>query len=339
MRAGKLPPYLLSDLLDSVEIRDRHVVLGPRVGEDAALIDLGPDYLVAKTDPITFATDLIGWYLVQINANDLAVMGAKAQWLMATLLLPVGIDQEQVRIIFDQITAACRDADITLVGGHTEIVHDLARPIAIGAMLGRVAKEKVVFTSGAKPGDCIVLTEGIAIEGSAILAREAVSQIQLAGIETGELDTAREFLFKPGISVVKAARIAGETVSVHAMHDPTEGGLATGLLELARAANVGIVVDAQSIPVLPQCRSICRALGLNPLGLIASGALLLTLAPEDVPTLQKALASEGIAAHVIGHTTAPATGLKLKTVDGLGDLPTFDRDELARFFSAADGAN
>ena len=333
MRAGKLPPELLAQLLDKVVVRDPRVVLGPRPGEDAALIDLGDRYLVAKTDPITFATDLIGWYVVQVNANDLAVMGATPRWLMVTLLLPEGTAPEAVRGLFDQLLEACAALDVTLVGGHTEITYDLPRPLAVGAMMGEVAKDRVVFTSGAKPGDAIVLSKGIAIEGTAILAREAERSLLESGVAQDIIERAKGYLFSPGISVVRDASVACDAVSVHAMHDPTEGGLATGLLEMATAAKVGLVVEAERVPVLPECRAVCRALGLNPLGLIGSGALLATVAPEDAPTLIEALDREGIPAHEIGRVTAPEEGVRLSTRDGPRDLPVFERDELARFLS------
>ena len=334
MRAGKLPLDLLSQLLDRVEIKDPRVVLGPRAGEDAALIDFGDRYLVTKTDPITFATDLIGWYVVQVNANDLAVMGAIPRWLMVTLLLPEGTTPDQVGSVFDQLREACDGLGITLVGGHTEITYDLPRPIAIGAMLGEAAKDRVVLTAGARPGDAIVLTKGVAIEGTALLAREAAEKLSESGVADVELERARELLFSPGISVVKDATIACDTVTVHSMHDPTEGGLATGLLEIAQGAKVGVSVDADRIPILPECQTICDALGLDSLGLIGSGALLVTLESEEVPRLIDALAGEGIQACQIGHITPPEEGLKLRTRERVQDLPLFERDELARFFDA-----
>ena len=331
MQAGKLPLELLSQLLAKVDVKDPRVFLGPKPGEDAALIDFGDKYLVAKTDPITFATDLIGWYLVQVNANDLAVMGATPKWLMATLLLPEGTVPELAEDIFDQLLEACSALDITLVGGHTEVTYGLPRPIAVGALLGEVAKDRVVLSSGARPGDRIVLTKGVAIEGTAILAREAPDALRKAGVGANTVDRAREFLFSPGISVVPDAGIACDVVQVHAMHDPTEGGLATGLLEMARAAGVGLMIEGEHIPVLPECEEICRALGLEPMGLIASGALLAAVGPSDIASLLKALEREGISAYEIGYVTLPEEGLKLRTSAGVRDLPAFDRDELARY--------
>ena len=331
VQAGKLPPELLAQLLRGVKARDPRVVLGPKPGEDAALIDFGDRYLVAKTDPITFATDLIGWYLVQVNANDIAVMGATPKWLMATLLLPEDTNEEQARAIFHQLDAACGEIGVDLVGGHTEVTLGLSRPLAVGAMLGEAAKDRVVLTSGARPGDAVVVTKGIAIEGTAILARECESDLRRAAVPGDVIDRAREYLFSPGISVLRDASIACGAVEVHSMHDPTEGGLATGLMEVATAAGVGLSVDEAALPITPECREICGALGLDPLGLIASGALLATTAPQEAPRLIDALAQEGIPAYEIGRVTPTQGELTLRSASGERELPVFQRDELARF--------
>lgn len=332
MLAGKLPMELLSRLLADINVIDPRVALGARAGEDAALIDMGDRYLVAKTDPITFATDLIGWYLVQVNSNDLAAMGATPRWLMATLLLPEGTTERQTETIFTQLLNACDSLGITLIGGHTEITYDLPRPIAMGAMLGEVPKDEVVLTSGAQIGDSIVLTQGVAIEGASILAREAEDTLTGKGVPQAVIERAKSFLFNPGISVAKAAKIACDTAAVHAMHDPTEGGVATALLELATAAKVGLTVEAERIPILPECRAICDALSLDPLGLIASGALLATLPAADAERLVDALGREGIPAAVIGRVTPASDGLRLVSEGVASGLPVFGRDELARFF-------
>ena len=332
MQAGKLPLELLSRLLGKIEIKDPRVVLGPKAGEDAALIDFGDRYLVTKTDPITFATDLIGWYVVQVNANDLAVMGATPKWLMVTLLLPEGTSPEMVHDIFDQLLEACNAMNIALVGGHTEVTYDVPRPIAVGAMLGEVDKDKVVLTSGARPGDSVVLTQGIAIEGTSLLAREVPDELRERGVPDDSIEKAKDYLFTPGISVVKAASIACAATRIHSMHDPTEGGLATGLLEMAVGADVGLLIEMEQIPVLPECRVICDALGLDPFGLIGSGALLATLPQSEAQRLVDALASEGIPAYEIGQITPKEDGLRLRTAHGLIGLPTFERDELARYF-------
>ena len=130
MKTGKIPPQLLDELLARIPCTDPRVFLGAKAGEDAALIDFGDRYLVAKTDPITFATDLIGWYLVQVNANDLAVMGATPRWFMVTLLVPESTSTDHLRAIFDQLLDACDQIGVTLIGGHSEVTFDLPRPMA-----------------------------------------------------------------------------------------------------------------------------------------------------------------------------------------------------------------
>jgi hydrogenase expression/formation protein HypE len=334
MQAGKIPLELLSKLLDSIETTDPSVVLGPKPGEDAAIIDLNNRYLVTKMDPITFATDHIAWYLVNVNANDLAVMGAKPRWLMASLLFPEGTTPESITKTFNELIMACENLGISLVGGHTEITYGISRPIAVGAMFGEVKKKRVVLTSGAKPGDTILLTKGIAIEGASIFAREATNELKCAGIKPNILKRAKDFIFNPGISVLKEAIIACDAVKLNCMHDPTEGGLVTGLHEIAKAAGVGMVVNADRIPVLPECQSICEALDVDPLGLISSGALLATLSPLEASKLIKILADQGIPAYDIGRITLPEDGMKLIRKEISQDMPVFKRDELARYFGS-----
>ena len=333
MQAGKLPIDVLGRLLARVEITDPRVVLGPRAGEDAALIDFGDRYLVAKTDPITFATDLIGWYMVNVNANDIAVMGGTPKWLLATLLLPEGTDEQRVTAIFQQLTQACSDLDITLVGGHTEITYGLDRPIAVGAMLGEVGKDRAVLSSGVRPGDTLLLTKGIAIEGASILAREAAEALLESGVSLETIEAAASGLNDPGISVVRDAQLARAAGEVHAMHDPTEGGLSGGLYELAAASGLGLEVDSDAISVLPVCASICEALDLDPLGLIASGALLAAVAPGNSGAIVGALRGEGIQAAVIGRTTDEHMDVKLYKTGKSVEFPRFARDEIARYFS------
>src|SRR3989304_4548978 len=179
---GKLPPKLLERLLAGVARRDPRVLLGPTVGEDAALIDLGDRVLVAKADPVTFATERIGWYAVHVNANDVACMGARPAWFLATILLPQGAPEALAEEVFSQVESACEALGVTLVGGHTEVTYDLERPIVAGAMLAEAAPGRIVRSSGARPGDHLVLTKGIAIEGTALLARDAPEELRRRGV-------------------------------------------------------------------------------------------------------------------------------------------------------------
>ncbi len=331
---GKLPVDLLRRLLASAPTADPRVIVGPRVGVDAAVIEMGDRYLVAKTDPVTFATDDIGWYAVHVNANDVACCGATPRWFLATVLLPEhGATAELAESIFSQLADACRELNVSLCGGHTEITHGLDRPIVVGQMLGEVSPERFVTAAGARVGDVLLVTKAIALEGTSLIAREAPEL--LAGVfSPEELEHCRSLLRSPGISVVREARLALEAGGVHALHDPTEGGLATGLRELAEASQVGLVVERAAIPVLDECGRICQQLSLDPLGLIASGSLLLAAAPERAEAIEQRLASENLAVARIGQVVPAEQGCTLRRADGrLEPLPVFERDELARLFS------
>jgi len=331
MKQGKLPHELLADLLGRLPARDPRVIVGPRVGEDAAAIRLGDRLLVVGTDPITFATDLIGWYAVQVNANDIAVMGAEPKWLLATLLLPENSAEDDAASIFDQLGEACEDLGISPIGGHTEITSAVERPVVVGCMLGETSPERLVTTEGARPGDAIILCGSAAIEGTAVLAREAGELLREKGMGEEAIARARDFLFDPGISVVPVARVAAE-VGVTAMHDPTEGGLATGLLELALASKVGLEIDGDEISVLPLTRDVCTRLGVDPLGVIASGALLLAVSSEKTEEMLSALRALNRESVVIGRAVPEGDGLTIAIEGKRHPLPRFPRDEVARFF-------
>ena len=144
MKQGKFPPELLERLLAKIPLDDKRVLLGPGVGEDAALIDMGDRVLVAKSDPVTFAADLIGWYAVHVNANDIACSGATPRWFLATLLAPPGFEEAQAEAVFGQLLDACASLGVTLVGGHSEVTATVQRPVIAGTMLGEVDKGKYV---------------------------------------------------------------------------------------------------------------------------------------------------------------------------------------------------
>jgi hydrogenase maturation factor len=303
------------------------------VGEDAAIIDFGGRYLVAKSDPITFAADQIGWYAVQVNANDIACTGGTPRWFMATLLVPESFSEAEAEAVFDQVLEACKAQEIALIGGHSEVTYGIDRPIVMGSMLGEVEPDRMIRTGGAQEGDSIVITKGLAIEGTAILAREQAEDLRRAGVRAETIATASTFLTGIGISVTKDARVSCSVAAVHSLHDPTEGGLITGLREVAHASGMGLAVEESSIPILPECREICEALGLDPLGLLASGTLLITLAAPEVPPLLAALEKEGIDGWEIGQIIAPEEGLIMIGYEGEVPLPQFSRDELTRYFS------
>lgn len=330
---GKLPAALLAELLAQEASTDPRVLIGPRVGEDAAVIDMGERLLIAKSDPITFATDAIGYYAVNVNANDIAAMGGTPRWFLATLLLPeASTTATLVRDIFAQIRQACRELGIALVGGHTEITIGLERPILSGHMLGEVARERLITSAGVQVGDALLLTKGFPVEGVSIIARERAPQLAAQGYTASDIARWQQFLYDPGISVVRDASVLQQAVEVHALHDPTEGGVATGLRELAQASGVGLHVTADQLPVLPEGALLCQAFGLDPLGTIASGALLAAVPAAQAEQAIRACTGAGIACYRIGTAVADATALVLQTGRETRPLPTFTRDEILLLF-------
>ena len=329
---GKLPLDLLARLLSRTPIPDSRVILGPGVGFDCAVVDVGDTLLAIKSDPITFASDNIGWYLVQVNANDIATTGARPRWLLATLLLPEGqTTAELVEQISEQIHSACREIGVSVIGGHTEITHGLERPLVVGTMIGEVGHGQLVTPQGAAPGDRILLTKGVPIEATAILAREFPERLEQV-LSPAEVEQAANFLYDPGISVLRDAQVALQAGKVTAMHDPTEGGLAAALWEVAQACGHSLVVDPAAVPIPSLSARICQALDLDPLATIASGALLLTAPAEQAPQIRRALEQEGIACAAIGAVEAGPAAVWQKTTTGRQPWSRPERDEIARLY-------
>ena len=331
---GKLPVEMLAELLEGAPLHDPRVLLGPGVGLDCAVLDLGATLLVFKSDPITFATEEIGWYAVHVNANDIATTGADPRWFLMTLLLPEGTaTMGQVEQIGQQIFQACREIGADVIGGHTEITYGLQRPIVIGTLIGEVARERLVTPQGAGPGDRLLLTKGVPVEATAILAREFRDRL-VPFLSPAELDQARAFLHDPGLSVLRDARVAMQAGRVTAMHDPTEGGLASALWELAMACDCSLTIDLDAVAVPPLSRRICQVFDLDPLASIASGALLLTAPPEHSLPIRRALESEGIPCAEIGWVEEGPPAVWSTHPDGKQAIPRPAQDEIARLFAA-----
>jgi hydrogenase maturation factor len=334
--AGKLPHALLSELLAGLPHDDPQLLVGPSVGEDAAVIDFADGcerLLVAKSDPITFATDQIGYYAVNVCANDLGVAGATPRFYFPTLLLPAGQSHAALAAgIFAQIGEACRQLNIVVAGGHSEITPAVLQPVVAGSLLGEVARSRMVTSGGCRPGDVVLLAGAAPVEGISLIAREKRAALLALGWPRAKVDEAAGYLYNPGISVLKPALLAAEAGLVTAMHDPTEGGVATGLLELALAAGLGVEVQLDAVPVPPLGRKLCAVFGLDPLGVIASGALLATAVPENVEPLLRLWAAAGWPAAVIGRIL-PQAGEHRATRHGAPvPFPTFAVDEITKLW-------
>jgi hydrogenase expression/formation protein HypE len=326
---GKVPPGTLSRIVfRHTGAPNRRLLLGPALGEDAAIVRTQGKLLILTTDPITGAQENAGWLSVHVNANDIATRGAKPVWFLCCLLLPEHSGTGVLEQIMGQVDEAAREVSVTVAGGHSEITPGLHRPIIVGSMIGEITSGKYISTAGAKPGDKIVLTKTIGLEGTSILACDLGERLTHS---LGDDVIQRAKTFSRRISVVNEAMIAVKTGGVHAMHDPTEGGIICGLWEIGEASRTGIVAEESRIAVAPETKSVCDALGLDPLRLLSSGSLLIAARPANANRITKTLQRSGVAASIIGEITKPEKGRVFVKRDGTRvKLEPPARDELYR---------
>jgi hydrogenase expression/formation protein HypE len=332
--AGKLPNDLLQRFLANIEDASS-LLIAPAVGEDVAAIALaGEEILVLKSDPVTFAADAAGYYAVTININDIATSGATPRWLLTSLLFPVGTNAVQVGLTIQELQRAAKEQGLILCGGHTEITDAVTRPVVAAQVAGTASRRQLIHKRNMAQGDRILMTKGLAIEATSIIAREFAQRLRESGMSEAEIERCRGFLLDPGISVLREARIAAQSGSVSAMHDITEGGLATALRELSSAGSHRIRVYCDRIRIYRETEALCRVLGLNPLGLIGSGSLLIVCNSSATEGLMAALGAAGIDAVCMGEVLQGETGVE--AVDQNGNQvpwPDFEVDEITRLFS------
>lgn len=333
--AGKLPGNMLQRLIQQYRTPpDRTVLVNAAYGFDAAAIAVGAETLIIKSDPITFATANAARYLVAVNANDIACMGGIPRWMTVVGLLPENTTTpESVEQLFSDLRDACITEGITLIGGHTEITIGLDRPLLIGTLIGEPGTTGLLEPGHASAGDELYVTKSIALEGSALLASELSSTLRPA-LGDDVVERAASLLERPGISVTRDARLALDTGLVTALHDPTEGGLATAIHEIAEASGLGARIDGELVPVMPETRAIAGYLGIDPLGLLSSGALLIAAKPGSGGKLTDAFAGSGIPIAMVGILTNPEDNCTIERRGSVTDLPRYDSDELARALTA-----
>ncbi len=324
---GKLPHDQLAGLLARLPGGRRgDVLVGPAIGEDAAAVAVEGRGLVVATDPVTFAADRPGWYAVHINANDVATMGARPRWFQACVLMPTD-SPTTVQSVFDDIASACRELRVAVLGGHTEVTEGLTHPIVIGTMMGTLDRGSPLRTAGARVGDAVVMTKSAGIEATSIMAREAGDRL-IGVVGRRRLNRAARYLFDPGISVVREAMLAARAGAT-SMHDPTEGGVMTGLWEMAHAARKRFVIDVEAIPVRAETAMLGRQLGIDPLRALASGSLLVTVAATRASDLIRRLRRAHIDAALIGDVRRGKAGL----FDASGEPIAFSAtDEVTKLF-------
>ena len=333
---GKVPPRVLNAVLERLarlpgpEAARSGLVLGPATGEDAAVADPGQaERLVMAADPITFPAAEPGRHAVIVNANDVAATGGEPRWFLSSLLAPPGTDEARLRALATEVAGACREVGAVAAGGHTEITPAVSRIVVAGTMIGVAPADRVKPSGGARLGDLLLITKGIAVEATAVVAASRAGEVSRDFGPDFQARCAR-FAADPGISVVPEARVAAGVPEVHAMHDVTEGGVATALREMADRADLGLVVVETEIPRFYESKRLLRHFGLDLLGAIGSGALLIACAEPGVAGLLEQLEAAGQPGFVIGRFTRRSEGLRLRRGSAARDLPVFERDELAR---------
>jgi hydrogenase expression/formation protein HypE len=303
----KLPPGKIPiDILKTVVFKNlgaerREVTVGPTAGVDGAVLDFGDKSLIVSMDPITGAVERIGWLAVNVNANDVATFGVEPAFLFSCIMLPEDADSKIIEAVCSQMNAAAAELGVAIVGGHCESTPSLTNPIVVGCIMGITKKGCYVTASGAKPKDKLILTKSAGIEGTAILASDREEELKKT-LSVSTLRNAKNFYSQ--ISVVKDALTAYKTGGVHAMHDPTEGGVAGGIHEMAEASRLGVKIFEKNIPVQPETAKICSYFKIDPLQLISSGALLISAEAKSAEKIIESLKQQQIDASVIGEFLA-----------------------------------
>ncbi|GAB6880522.1 AIR synthase family protein [Halorubrum gandharaense] len=305
---GKLDPEALAEVLAATGVEDPTVLQGAAYGEDAAAIDLGDRTLVVSADPISLAAEAVGRLAVHVACNDVAASGADPRWLTNTVFLPTD-DADIRQTVVEQVDATAERVGVSVVGGHTEVLPALDRPLLSMTAMGTT--DRFIASGGAAPGDRLVLTKGAGIEATAILATDFREACADAGVSEATLDAAAAFLDEVSVTPDAAALRRWAT----AMHDPTEGGLLTALHELAGAGDIEVAVERADVPIRPETRACCAALDVDPLATFGSGALLAAVPPEHVEDALDALETAGIEGGEIGKVVGEADGGAV-TLDG-----------------------
>lgn len=300
MKIGKLPEsVLIRSVLKQVKHRREEVLVGPAVGQDCAALAVEPDeVIVMSTDPITGTVKDLGSHCIHITANDLAASGAEPIGVMLTVMLPDTIEEPEIRRMMQDAETLCKQLNMEVLGGHTEITNVVRQPLISVTGVGKIKRDRLMTMTQIKPDQDIVVTKWIGLEATTILAKEREEELAKR-FPSVLVDTARDF--DQYLSVVPESKIAMEH-GVTAMHDITEGGVFGALWEMASGAGVGLEVDLKKIPIRQETIEICEYFGLNPYQIMSSGSMM--IAADDGYELVRKLELAGIHAAVVGRTNS-----------------------------------
>ncbi len=326
MNIGKVPNEVLKKMLfDKIKSYRKDIIIRPGIGEDCCAVDFGEYVCVMSSDPITGAVNDVGRLSVHISCNDIASCGVEPLGLINTILAPAGTTEEELNQVINQILETAHSVGVDIIGGHTEITDTVNRFVIISTAIGKALKGKVVSTSGAQPGDDVVMTKSAGIEGTAIIAHDREKEL-LKHFDLNFINSAKGFINK--ISVIREGVIAGE-FGVNSMHDITEGGVLGAVWEVCEASGTGVEIYLSKIPVARETSEICNFFGIDPLKLISSGSMLITC--KRGHELVKVLEQNRINAAVIGKVT-DKKDRSLITDDGILEILPPGSDELYKVY-------
>jgi hydrogenase expression/formation protein HypE len=311
--------------------KDPDVILGATFGEDVALTRVGSDILVSHLDPIIGAINNIGWLAVHVACNDIATCGTPPRWIQVLVLIPHKEDEPLLKQIMSDVKRGADEIGVSIIGGHSGYSASLSRPLVAVTALGTLSGRDPVLTKGAEIGDHILITKGIALEGTAILANDFAIAAGSLGLTSKDIEEAK--LLIQDVSVIPEALIFARH-GVKAMHDVTRGGLLETLLEMALLSSVGIRVRYSSIPIPPVVSRFVNAFQFDPLKMISSGTLVAAVNPARLEESKAILIEAGIPFADIAEVI-PGEGVKV-----IKDQRTIqyqhiqaEEDELARIWT------
>nr|MDO8117153.1 AIR synthase-related protein [Candidatus Sigynarchaeota archaeon] len=346
LRNGKLPHAILRDFLGKYTnaSSDPRVLNSPALGDDAAVIDMGVYCIVSKMDPITMAIENLGYYVVNINANDVVTKGAEPRWFQVTLLFPEETEKQDIERVFYDIKKTCEELGVSIIGGHTEVTPVVKQPVAIGNMMGEVLKQPLV--TEAKPGvvekehliqstkvqegDDVIILKGIGIEGTASIASERPNVLKDKGFNDDFITRCKAYLRAPGINASTPAIAAFKAGKIHAMHDPTEGGLGNALNELSELTGFGFKLYKDRIRVYPETQQLCEALGLDPMYLLSSGSMIIIAPPEETIKVVRAIRNLKLDAAVVGSVVNKNEGIYFMQSGEKIPMKGYQEDEIIK---------
>ena len=314
-----------------VQSEDPDVVLGAAFGEDVALTRVGGDVLVSHVDPIVGAVGDIGWLAVHVACNDIAASGIRPRWLHLLVLVPSMHDLELLEQIMQDASHAAAEIGASIVGGHTGYSVGLSRPLVSVTALGTASGQEPVLTGGAQVGDHVLVTKGIALEGTAILAQDFDDVARERGLSDDELERGRRVMAK--VSVMPEALVLAEN-GVTAMHDVTRGGILETLLEIASLSQVGIELTFSLLPIPRIVSRFAEAFPFDPLRMISSGTLAVTVPRDRVEDVSEALKALDMPFAFVGRVT-DGNGVEVHHDDEITHYTEIrcEEDELARLWA------